>query len=203
MEDLKKRILEKATQLYLRYGIKSVTMDDVARHLGISKKTLYTVVKDKNELVSLSVDFQLETHGELIVELSAQNLSALEEVYEVYKWVSQMFKDVHPSYQYDLNKYYPLLCENFLKNKMQQIFDSMKTNLMKGIQEGIYREEINVDIIAKMHAIRHQSIHENLLEEMMWLSNEETFEELFLYHIHAVLNDKGREELRTKKLFSK
>ncbi len=203
MDDSKKILIEKASQLYMRFGIKSVSMDDIAKHLGISKKTLYLLVKDKNELVSLTIDNQLKLHKQIDEELRNKNLSSLEELYEVYKWVSELFKQLNPSFRYDLNKYYPILFENFMIKKKEQIYNNMKANLIKGKKEGVYRKEINEDIIALMHASRHHYIQKDLTSEASLLTNKETFEELFLYHIHAVLNDKGREELKTKKLFSK
>lgn len=203
MDDSKKVLIEKATQLYMRFGIKSVSMEDIARHLGISKKTLYHIVKDKNELVALTIDNQLKLHQQVDKELKKKNLSSLDELYEIYKWVSELFKQLNPSFRYDLNKYYPILFESFMIKKTEQIYNNMRDNLIKGKKEGVYRKEMNEDIIALMHATRHNYLEKDIIGEARLLTNKETFEELFLYHIHAVLNNKGREELKTKKLFSK
>jgi len=198
MDEKLKTIIEEVGALYLKYGIRSVTMDDVARHLGISKKTLYTYVKDKDELVRLTVESQIAEHQMLYEQMDSENVKALDEVYTVFIRVGQVFQELNPSYQYDLHKYYPQLCKQFMSFKKNQLFNSIKANLLKGIHEGVYRKEINVNIIAHMQ-VSHHVMDENE-EENPWF-NKETFEEVFLYHMHAILNDKGRKELSKKNFF--
>jgi AcrR family transcriptional regulator len=198
MDEKLNNIIKEVGSLYLKYGIKSVTMDDVARHLGISKKTLYTYVKDKNELVRLTVEAQIAEHETLYEQMDSANVKALDEVYTVFIKVGQVFQELNPSYQYDLHKYYPQLCKEFMGFKKKQLFNSIKANLLKGIKEGVYRKEINVDIIAHMQ-VSHHVMDENE-DENPWF-NKETFEEVFLYHMHAILNEKGREELLKKNFF--
>ncbi len=200
MEETLQNILEKVGGLYQRYGIKSVTMDDVARNLGISKKTLYTYVKDKNELVQLIVDGQIENHKQQDDELRALNVSALEEMLVVFKWVSEILNNLNPSYQYDLNKYYPHLSDKFMNFKKEQLFNNIKENLIKGKDEGIYRKEINEEIIARMNTDRNISMFSRNEEIQNW-HTKETFQEIFLYHMHAIINDKGRELLKQKNFF--
>lgn len=201
MEEQIKQLVEKVSELYMRYGIRSVTMDDVARHLGISKKTLYGYVKDKKELVELSVEYHLNGHIKAEKELIQQKLSALDELLEGYRFAGEILKKTNPSYQYDLQKYYPHLCENFNRFKRENLFNIIRKNLLKGIEEGVYRKEINVDIIAKMHAFRHFKSDDFNQEDLELFMNKDAFKEIFLYHIHAILNDKGREILKQKKFF--
>lgn len=196
-----KNLVEKVSELYMRYGIKSVTMDDVARHLGISKKTLYLYVKDKKELVELSVNHHLEKNIEAEKNLRDKKLSAIDELLEVYRFAGEMIKDVNPSYQYDLQKYYPYLCDRFNQFKRENLFEIIKGNLIRGISEGVYRKEINVEIIAKMHAFRHFKSDDINREDVELMMHKETFKEIFLYHMHAIINDKGREILKQKNFF--
>jgi len=200
MDNTLQDIIREVNTLFMRYGIKSVTMDDIARHLGISKKTIYSYVKDKNELVHLTVESQIEHHKMMYNELDKGKHSALEEVFSVYKQVGQIFKELNPSYQYDMNKYYPQLSKQFLEFKKNQLYTSIKNNLIKGKKEGVYRKEINENIIAQMQAERHISQHSSNDESHLWFQKE-TFEEVFLYHLHAILNDKGREELKKMNFF--
>ena len=200
MDDAQKNLIEKVGALYHSYGVRSVTMDDVAHHLGISKKTLYSLVKDKNELVRLVVDAQIEMHRQDDEELKKMNVSALEEMLVVFKKVTELLQSFNPSYQYDLNKYYPQLSSKFLNFKQEQLFNNIKGNLIKGKNEGIYREEMNVDIIARMNTDRNISMFRSNEESHNW-HTKEIFQEIFLYHIHAILNDKGRELLKQKNFF--
>ena len=200
MDDTRKNLVEKVGLLYLRYGIKSVTMDDVARHLGISKKTLYSIVKDKNELVSLTVQGQIEEHKQQDKELKALNLSALDEMLIVFKTVSEILQNLNPSYQYDLNKYYPHLCNQFMSFKKEQLYNNIRENLIQGKKEGIYRQELNENIIARMNTDRNIAMFGESDELHTWFTKE-TFKEVFFYHMHAILNENGRNKLKQKNFF--
>lgn len=201
MDEQLKNIVDKVSVLYQRYGIRSVTMDDVSRHLGISKKTLYTYVKDKEELVELTIQRQIDSHCEFGKELEKKNLSALDEILEVYAMAAEIMKNINPSYQYDLRKYYPHICENFQKYKREKLLITIKNNLKRGKEEGIYRKEINEEIIARMHTSRHFSMTELEPEEIALMSTNDSYKEIFFYHIHAIINDKGRDILKQKELF--
>lgn len=201
MEEQLKNVIEKVSELYMRYGIRSVTMDDVSRHLGISKKTLYSYVKDKRELVELTVKNHLSKNTEAEKNLENQNLGAIDELLEVYRFAGEMIRDVNPSYQYDLQKYYPHLCDQFNQFKRENLFKIIKNNLNKGIKEGVYRQEMNVELIARMHAFRHFRSADVDQEDIEFLMKKDSFKEIFLYHTHAIINDKGREILKQKKFF--
>ncbi len=107
MDEKLKNILLRVYKLYNRFGIKSVTMDDVARELGISKKTLYQCVKDKSELVEKVVFFNTIHHRDLIYKIVAQKHNAIEELLEVNRYMNEMLKEQNPTLDYDLRKYYP------------------------------------------------------------------------------------------------
>ena len=201
MSEEQKKIVEKVSVLYLTYGIRSVTMDDVAKHLGISKKTLYAIVKDKDQLVRLVVDDQIEMHKQQDRVLKEKNISALEEMLVVFKWVSELLRNMNPSYQYDMNKYYPELSLEFINFKQRQLFNSIKENLKKGKEEGIYRQEIDDEIIARMNSERNLSMFRNNENIQNWITHD-SFQEIFLYHIHAILNNNGRELLKQIDLFN-
>jgi AcrR family transcriptional regulator len=201
MSEEQKKLVEKVSALYLTYGIRSVTMDDVAKHLGISKKTLYAIVKDKDQLVRLVVDSQIEIHEQQDNELKKKNISALEEMLFVFKRVSELLRNMNPSYQYDMNKYYPDLSSEFINFKEKQLYNNIKENLKKGKREGIYRQEINVEIIARMNSERNLYMFRNNENMQSWITHD-SFQEIFLYHIHAILNDKGRQLLKQIDLFN-
>lgn len=201
MDEAQNVLIKKVGALYQKYGIRSVTMDDVAKNLGISKKTLYSMVKDKNELVEKVVDGQLEFQKQEDDNFKELNQNAFEEMLFVFKAVSTLLRKMNPSYHYDLNKYYPHLCDKFMTSKRNHLYNNIKQNLIKGKKEGIYREEINVDIIAKMNTDLNISMMNKGDDSIPWFTTE-TFQEIFLYHIHAILNDKGRELLKQKQ-FSK
>jgi len=194
-------IVRKVGALYHQYGVKSVTMDDVSRHLGISKKTLYSYVKDKRELLELTIDAQLQKHIEMERELNERNLSALDELEYVWKVAREILQNMNPSYQYDLQKYYPLLCEKLTGFKTDYLYDKIKANLIKGKKEGIYRSELNVEVIARMHAAQQSSLTNSKPEDLTYFVGKKIFEELFIYHINAILNENGRELIKQRNFF--
>lgn len=201
MDENIKNIIAKVSELYHQYGIKSVTMDDVSRHLGISKKTLYSYVKDKKELVELTIEAQLQRHKEMEKDLCERNLGALEEMHIVYSVARELIQKLNPSYQYDLQKYYPALCDKFSSFKKDNLYNKIKDNLIKGKMEGIYRADINEEVISRMLASQHSAMSNMKSEDIRFFSGKETFEELFKYHIYAVLNDDGRELLKQRNFF--
>lgn len=201
MEATLQNIVKKVGELYRQYGIKSVTMDDVSRHLGISKKTLYSQVKDKRELVELTIEAQLQQHKDMEVDLKSKNLGALDELQIVYHAAREVLRGMNPSYQYDLKKYYPFLCDKLMGFKKDYLYNKIKENLIKGKKENIYRAELDEEVIARMHATQQVSLSNSNSEELIYFSGQRIFEELFIYHLNAILNDNGRELIKQRNFF--
>jgi TetR/AcrR family transcriptional regulator, cholesterol catabolism regulator len=191
MNDEFKTILAKVRCLYMKYGIKSVTMDDVARELGISKKTLYQYVKDKNELVNNVVELELEDKGKYFEKICRDNLNAVEEALEVNKIVSMILKNYNPSTEYDLKKYYPELYSKIAKVRRERMYNKMLGNLKKGKKEGLYRAELNEEFIAKMQLSWIETAFDNEFLTHDEMLSPKLFFEFFIYHIRGIANEKG------------
>lgn len=197
LEDIIKTVLK----LYSRYGIKSVTMDDTARELGISKKTLYSYFKDKNELVEKVVEYQCSQRIEWLQNNKLEELPALEAIIEVSRMINKMIKEFNPSFNYDLAKYYQPINQKYIKFNRTTMADSMLINLRKGKEEGVYRSEINENIIVQMHLTYAESMAKvDFYTQDKW-SQEEIHNEIFSYHIHAILSPEGL--LQYKELLEK
>lgn len=194
METNINELLKTVLGLYSKYGIKSVTMDDVSRELGISKKTLYTFVADKNELVEKVIDFQCKERLAWMKSLNLDKLPALEEIVEVGKMINKMIGEFNPSFHYDLSKYYMLTYKKMMKINRQSMAESMLLNLIKGKKEGYYRPEINEEIIVNMHIANVENLADIGFYNSQKGTPEEIQRELFSYHMHAMLNQKGLEE---------
>ncbi len=190
MNEELKNILTKVRCLYMKYGIKSVTMDDIARELGISKKTLYQYVNDKNELVKLVVEMELN-EKKSITEICRPELNAIEEIFELHKSVRQMLKDYNPSTEYDLRKYYPELYSRVMTIRRERIYSNILSNLSKGKAEGLYRPELNDELIAKLQLSRVESAFDDKIFTQDELLSPKFFLEMFVYHIRGIANEKG------------
>lgn len=198
MNEELRNLLTKVRCLYMKYGIKSVTMDDVARELGISKKTLYQYVNDKNELVQKFVEMELNEKSKNFSKMNNPELNAIEEVFEVHKSVQQMLKDYNPSTEYDLRKYYPELYAQIIKVRRERIYNNILSNLMKGKSEGLYRQELNTELIAKLQLSRVEAAFDDKIFTQDELLSPKLFLEMFIYHIRGIANQKGLVVLEQK-----
>jgi len=186
----KQEFLKKVYKLYHQYGIKSVTMDDVAREVGISKKTLYTWVKDKEDLIRQTMQLEEEgCRGEgkmMPIENDVQ--SALDELFVIYRIISHYLKEFNPSLEYDLRKYYPAIFEEVVKRRRKRIDEGMRKNLTKGIEEGLYRHDLKIDLIIRMHLLNVESLRNDAgIFDTREYSLELIFKETFKFYIRAIV----------------
>lgn len=144
------RIIQGGEELFLQAGIKSVTMDDVAKHLGMSKKTIYHFFSDKNELVMALVKKKLD-EDECQIKLIMQNsANVIEEMINMMKCSEEIFSRINPIVIHDLQKYHPEAWSQFQKFKSEVLVKTLEELLTKGIQQGFIRPDIDVKILAKM-----------------------------------------------------
>ena len=189
------KIIEKVTQLYRQYGIKSVTMDDVARELGISKKTLYEHFEDKEDLVSKVVEYALDERRSSLNEINTMNLNAIEELFHYHKFQTDLLKQYSPPIEYDLKKYYPELFKKILEIKREYMYKIVLNNLKKGKKQGFYRKDLDEEIISRLFVFRMEGLQSNEFFTIEQLSSPVFFRELFNYHIRGIANEKGIETL--------
>ncbi len=151
----KERILKKADELFNRYGIRSVSMDDIAAQLGMSKKTLYQYYADKDELVTgVFTAIMEENKGGCLKERDVSE-NALHEVSLSFERVQDMFANMNPAVLFDMEKYHPACFKKFRDFKNGFLYQMIKSNIERGIAEGLYREDIDIDIVARyrIHSI--------------------------------------------------
>ena len=191
MNEELKNILLKVRELYTKYGIKSITMDEVATELGISKKTLYQYVTDKDDLVGKFIDNEIELRQEEICKCFKTGFNAIEELFEISIFMNRLMKDQNPATEHDLKKYYPHHYYKTVKIRRERTFNYILLNLKKGKEEGLYREELNAEIIAKLYLSRVESIHLNDLFTVEEFTSLKLFMELLVYHIRGIATNKG------------
>jgi len=177
-------MIKKISSLFHRYGIKSVTMDDMAHELSISKKTLYEHFSDKSQLVKAVInhEFNCQEKKLNLVDEEAQN--ALDEIFIIFRHHSLMVKEHHPSFEFDLRKYYPEIYAELKQERREKISKNALNNLRRGKEEGLYRPELDENIISKLNILRIECVIDSDL-----FTNEELFShefslEMFLYHLH-------------------
>ena len=147
--DTKQRIQKAAHDLVMQYGIRSVSMDDIAANLGMSKKTIYQYFKDKDELVEAVVDDIIDTNQYACKVDIERSENAVHEIFLVMDMMAEMFKSMNPSILFDMQKYHPAAFLKFQKHRNDYIYNVCRQNLERGIAEELYRPEISVDILAR------------------------------------------------------
>jgi AcrR family transcriptional regulator len=146
---MKERILEKANDLFMRYGIRSITMDEIASQLGISKKTIYQFYADKDEVVDAVAMLEIKKSEQKCTQSRNECENAVHEIFLAILQMEEMLKGMNPLIMYDLEKHHPKSYKRFKDYKLQFLFGAIKENIQRGIKEELYRPEINIDIVAK------------------------------------------------------
>lgn len=194
--DTEQRILAKARELFFHFGIKSVSMDDIAKDLGISKKTLYTHYKDKNEIVSIIMESLLEKHGKAILDAKAEAENAIEEVLLQNKVLLNVFKDVKPNLLFEIDKYFPEVSGQVNRHRYNCILEAIKENLKRGLQENLYSTNLAIDFIAQIRlnqlldAFDPKAFSENL-------NFSDALHQLTLFYLNAITTSESKKLLIT------
>ncbi len=191
MEDKKLHILQNAGKLYLKFGIRSVTMDDVAREFGISKKTLYTYFVDKENMVGQVIDFYLNKPDFNLSRNCPGN--AIDHFFEIRKHVIRTLKYFNNNLEHDLKKLYPELYKKVHTFKRERIYSNTVKNFVDGVKEGLYRSELDPVMVAKLQVGRmlYSLNPDNEVFSETELSSIELFDKIIDYHMHAICTDKG------------
>lgn len=185
------QIIEKALHAFLRHGFKAVTVDEIAQTNNISKKTLYEHFADKDEIVCEAVclfNQQIETEQETIV---ANSHNAIEEVALIMQMLENKLQQMNVNCFLDLQKYYPIALQNFINNKQVHL-KSLLLNIKRGIKEGYYRKNLNVELVAnlRMETMFQFMLHNTELQKFGFIEVQLQQIQLFLYGICTV---KGHE----------
>jgi len=143
-------MLQEAEELFLQYGIKSITMDDIASHLSVSKKTIYSRFSTKNDIVNEVIKASMQQIIADMNTISAKAKDAVDEILDILRYMDKIFTRLNPAVFYDLQKYHPEVWESFKRFQHNYLNKSLVNNLKRGIQEGVYREDVNIEIAAQL-----------------------------------------------------
>ncbi len=189
------KIIDKAGEMFLTLGFKSTTMDDIARELGVSKKTLYKYFPNKTALVDASTEAVHNTISETINKVKSENYNAVEEEFAVKAIFKEMFKNAKTSPMFQLKKYYPETYTKLIEREVCMFRDCNIDNLEKGINQGLYRPEIKRDLLVNFYftlvfGVFESELYSNDMQQVMQIEYE-----ILEYHIRAIATAKGVKEL--------
>ncbi|HCL06977.1 MAG TPA: TetR/AcrR family transcriptional regulator [Chitinophagaceae bacterium] len=147
--ETQERILIKAHELFMRYGLRSVSMDEIANHLGMSKKTIYQFYADKDALVEGAIGIEIDKSKTDCTGFREESENAIHELMLTVDRALEMLKHMNPSVMFDLEKYHPKAYRKFLEHKNKFFYELIKSNLEWGIKDELYRSEIDVEILTR------------------------------------------------------
>ena len=192
----KTKIIQLAHELFGKYGIRSVTMDELAKALAISKKTLYQYFKNKEDLVTQIIHYFLADEMSRYQKIHAEAGNAIDEMLKMANYIISHLKMMNPTTMYDIQKYYPNVWQLLEKHRTEFVYSVVLDNLKKGMKEGIYRKNINAKIIAKLYVVSIQVFLDNQLFKENQLKPVDIYTEMFKYHIYGVSSEKGIQYLK-------
>ena len=188
---MKEKILQKAADMFLNLGFKSVTMDDIARDLGMSKKTIYAHFSTKLKLVHAATFFVLDNINETINSVCSGNYNPIEEIFTIKSMVHDQLKNEKSSPAYQLQKYYPKIFREVKEKQFDCVNVCIVENLKRGIKEGYYRKDIDIELVSRFYFSGNMSLTNYELYPVEVYSISELKDAFLEYHIRAIATEKG------------
>jgi TetR/AcrR family transcriptional regulator, cholesterol catabolism regulator len=188
---MKKKIVGQSIQLFLQYGYKSVTMDDIAKHMGVSKKTIYVHFPKKDGLVEQSAVNHLDGIIERINVISKQSKDPIIELYQIKKEILNHLSSEKNSPQYQLQKYYPSLYSKLKEKEFSALSGLFSNSILEGIQTGIFRKDIDIDFVVRIFFNGISGITNIKLFPIEIYKIEDLLLNFSEYHLRALCTHKG------------
>mgnify|MGYP003681879669 CR=1 FL=1 len=188
---MKDKIIYNASKLFITYGFKSVTMDDIANHLGISKKTIYQHFENKTKLVEATTMHLFEIISHKIDCICELKKNPIEELYNIKSFVMLHLKDEKSSPQYQLKKYYPKISATLKKKQFEVMQECVTENLDRGVKNKIYRSEINIEFISRIYFNSMISIKDQDLFPLTNFSMNMLMDNFLEYHLRGICTPSG------------
>ena len=194
-------LLNKSRELFMRNGVKSLTMDEIAKEMGMSKKTIYQFVENKSELIKLTMkDFLDEERTQMEAILKSPG-NSIDEMISMVEYFLQVVREFKATTLHDIQKYYPETWNMYNEYRFNFMLNLIQENLKKGVKEGYYRADLDTDIIARIYVLAI----EILLNQDLFPTKQYTFlsiyREFLNYHLRGIVSPKGLAYLGVHNLF--
>lgn len=196
MDKKKLDIIERSSLIFLKYGIKSVTMDDLANHLGVSKKTIYKYFEDKNDLIITIIKRTLEFEETMCCKIQQHSDNALESLIQISRLVIERLNNVNPAIFNDLQKHHNEAWQILEKHKWDFVLSAISKNIRRGIEEKYYRNDLNVEIISRLYISTIDTIMNSEIYSWPEFQFHELYKEIIRFQFHGLVNENGRNYLK-------
>lgn len=199
MDERFKEICKRSLKLFLEYGIKNVNMDDISRHMHMSKKTLYQYVDSKEDLLHKIMDGIKKAHQQSVPDAWKKKYNAIEILFIASKKIYEFQTGVKKPFRFDMEKFYPEMWQDFRNEMRKKSYRYFSQNIEQGIQEGLYRKDVDADMIATLYYAKIDGVHRDFARDPEKYTYRQLFEALFEQHIRAIATEKGIAYLEEKK----
>ena len=184
-------LMDKIVAMFFEFGIRNLNMDDISRNLGISKKTLYQHFKSKEDLIMKLFEYDEIKWENEFLKVKIDELNAIDILFYASSMVAKEMNQLNPKLKFELRKYYEPIFNQFLLRKRNNIYEQISKNIQQGIREGLYRENVNVELTAGLYVKNLVDMHN---QDYCFIENitfEQIFEVMFETHIRAISTAEG------------
>jgi AcrR family transcriptional regulator len=199
---LSDHILQSAFSMFMKFGVRSVSMDDLAQDLGMSKKTIYSVFPSKETLISVVILNHLKNDEKQIKAITTEASDAIEEILKISQHVMKFLTQIQPSLIFDLKKFYPNCWALIEKQHFHFIKETIEANILRGQKEGLYRADLHADIVAKLYVGKSNIL---VNPEVFPIEQYDLFaliREMGKYHLYGIASAEGRAKLASIPFYS-
>ena len=198
MDEKRLEILERASAVYMKYGVKSVTMDDLARELGISKKTIYKYFDDKSDLVRSIVEMKMAMDKAICMNCVNQSENAIDDLIQISKLIVEHVGNMNPSVFFDLKKYHPDAWQIVENHRWEFVLDMIISNVDQGIREKLYRDNLNAEVVGRLYVTNIDNIFNPDIFPWPKFTFQVVYTEMIRMHIKGLVNEDGLKYLKQK-----
>ncbi|TAF65571.1 MAG: TetR/AcrR family transcriptional regulator [Cytophagales bacterium] len=194
---MKERILQQAEKMFTRYGIRNISMDTIARELSISKKTIYQYFQDKDDLVMQVATLHHQRDIDQLAQLLQEktDLTAIDELLLIADYVAAMIRHINPAYLYDMQKFHETAWKVCQQQEENFIHRAIRNNLQKGMTDGLYRNDLNIEIMLRLILFQN-----NIIADPHYFPEKdfhiiEVHQQVVKHFIYGIVNEKGFQHL--------
>jgi len=190
--DIKERIINEAFSLFVKFGIRTVTMDQIAGHLGISKRTLYETFRDKNELLTVGIEHFRKIKHDEAMEIIKKSDNVIESLYYIGKHGEEMRKSINPLFFEDIRKYYPEIHAGISDRNRSREYSIMLTMIKKGMNDGVFKKGLNPEIVNEFwHEIMNIFMNEEIFPRDQY-NQEDLIKNMIMPYLIGISTPKGQ-----------
>ena len=188
---MREKIIIKASELFLSIGFKTVTMDDLAQSMSISKKTIYQYFENKNQLISSCTESLQKSITQTFRDLRENTNNPIIELFQIKKEVMKILGNTETAPQFQLQKFYPEIYTELKNRELDLVRDTINESLQKGMETGYFRKDINIDFITRIYINGMRGVRDVDLFPLKEFKIEMVLEEFIEYHVRAISTKKG------------